>query len=168
MILSLSSDGFRQIQNNNKSTLRTASAYMLGVKNSILQNIYDFIMISSLKLISLSDTDYSMFVILVEDLPKSIIEPTDSNKVISMSTEVAVQSRNKKSGFHLVICFIGLLASYLTWGLLQEKIMTKQYVDSRGFIGQFSNSQFLVFVNRILAFAVAALYIVIFDQPTHR
>jgi len=57
---------------------------------------------------------------------------------------------------------------YLTWGYLQEKIMTTKYVDSTGQVGQFENSQFLVFVNRITAFGVALLWITILKQPRHR
>ena len=65
-------------------------------------------------------------------------------------------------------CFVGLQFSYLTWGVLQEKIMTRQYVDSTGKIGQFKDSQFLVFVNRIMAFAVALLCIMATKQPKHK
>ena len=64
-------------------------------------------------------------------------------------------------GATLVFCFFGLQGSYLTWGVLQEKIMTRTYTDSAGNEGQFKDSQFLVFVNRILAFAIALLYITV-------
>ena len=30
----------------------------------------------------------------------------------------------------LLFCFIGLQASYLTWGYVQEKVMTKEYSTS--------------------------------------
>ena len=44
-----------------------------------------------------------------------------------------------------------------------------QYVDSTGDTGQFKNSQFLVFVNRILAFTVALAYVTLGPaQPRHR
>ena len=66
------------------------------------------------------------------------------------------------------ILILGIQTFYLTWGVLQEKIMTRQYVDSAGNIGQFKDSQFLVFVNRILAFAVALLYISTTKQPRHK
>ena len=32
----------------------------------------------------------------------------------------------------LVICFFGLNINYLSWGILQEKIMTRTYQDSTG------------------------------------
>ena len=42
-------------------------------------------------------------------------------------------------------------------------------MDSTGDSGQFKNSQFLVFVNRILAFTVALAYITLGpSQPRHR
>lgn len=65
-------------------------------------------------------------------------------------------------------CFIGLNVSYLSWGLLQEKIITQQYVSyTTGADGQrvasepahFRDSQFLVFVNRLLAFALSAAWL---------
>ncbi|XP_050715601.1 adenosine 3'-phospho 5'-phosphosulfate transporter 1-like isoform X2 [Eriocheir sinensis] len=67
----------------------------------------------------------------------------------------------------LSFCFLGLQVSYLTWGVLQEKIMTKEYQNSEGSIGHFKDSQFLVFVNRILAFLLAAVYLTCTRQPRH-
>lgn len=65
-------------------------------------------------------------------------------------------------------CFVGLMVSYLTWGLLQEKIMTQQYesmdADETIRIDYFKDSQFLVFANRALAFLVAAIYLHAKDQ----
>ncbi|XP_013179664.1 PREDICTED: adenosine 3'-phospho 5'-phosphosulfate transporter 1, partial [Papilio xuthus] len=55
----------------------------------------------------------------------------------------------------LVFCFGGLMAAYLVWGLLQEKIMTQNYVMADGSLVRFDDSQLLVFVNRLLAFALA-------------
>ncbi|CAB3252476.1 unnamed protein product [Arctia plantaginis] len=46
----------------------------------------------------------------------------------------------------LAFCFTGLMAAYLVWGLLQEKIMTQNYVMSDGSLMKFNDSQFLVFV----------------------
>ena len=54
------------------------------------------------------------------------------------------------SALKLVWCALGLQVSYLTWGVLQERIMTQKYDGD-----VFSNSQFLVFVNRILALLLA-------------
>jgi len=68
----------------------------------------------------------------------------------------------------LLLCVAGLQVSYLTWGVLQEKIMTKDYSDgAEGSEGHFGNSQFLVFVNRILAFVMAGAYLLSTRQPRH-
>jgi len=68
----------------------------------------------------------------------------------------------------VIFCSLGLLGSFSTWGYLQEKIMTTQYEDSLGNKGQFVDSQFLVFVNRILAFLIALLVMVVRRQPRHK
>jgi adenosine 3'-phospho 5'-phosphosulfate transporter B2 len=54
-----------------------------------------------------------------------------------------------------VACFVGLQASYITWGLVQERIVTKAYGegDDAEF---FPSSTFLVFGNRFLALFLAA------------
>ena len=83
--------------------------------------------------------------------------------------EAAKQARSELAkAATLLGCFAGLMVSYLTWGYLQEKIMTKEYVASTGDRAQFKDSQFLVFVNRILAFGVALLYITFRRQPRHK
>ncbi|XP_076762467.1 adenosine 3'-phospho 5'-phosphosulfate transporter 1 isoform X2 [Xylocopa sonorina] len=68
----------------------------------------------------------------------------------------------------LLYCFFGLQISYLTWGYLQEKIMTQEYEDVMGNKDRFQDSQFLVFVNRILAFLMSGLYLTIQRQPQHK
>ncbi|EGI66733.1 Adenosine 3'-phospho 5'-phosphosulfate transporter 1, partial [Acromyrmex echinatior] len=68
----------------------------------------------------------------------------------------------------LIYCFLGLQISYLTWGYLQEKIMTQEYEDASGSKARFQDSQFLVFVNRILAFLMSGLYLLIQRQPQHK
>ena len=88
--------------------------------------------------------------------------------------EIKNQSGNKiestrKEILHLMGCFVGLQFAYLTWGYLQEGIMTQKYVNSSGHSGLFTDSQFLVFVNRILAFAIALLYITLSNTvPRHK
>lgn len=67
----------------------------------------------------------------------------------------------------LLFCSIGLQGSYLTWGILQEKVMTQEYSNSKGDVGRFKDSQFLVFVNRILAFSLSGSYILLRRQPRH-
>lgn len=69
----------------------------------------------------------------------------------------------------LLVCAAGLQASYLTWGVLQERVMTRSYgarsEEEQG--ERFQDSQFLVFMNRILALTVSGLWCVLFKQPRH-
>jgi adenosine 3'-phospho 5'-phosphosulfate transporter B2 len=50
----------------------------------------------------------------------------------------------------LAVCFVGLQVSYVTWGIIQEFIMTKSY-DT----GMFPSAVFLVCSNRLIAFLIA-------------
>lgn len=65
-------------------------------------------------------------------------------------------------------CFFGLMASYLVWGLLQEKIITQPYEsvtpEGHRFEEHFHDSQFLVFANRTLAFLIALIYLCVQNQ----
>lgn len=92
----------------------------------------------------------------------------DLNEETNAKKEDGQAKTMYQEGVQLVVCTVGLLGSYMTWGYLQEKIMTTSYVDSLGNKGQFKDSQFLVFVNRILAFALALLVIMFRRQPRHR
>lgn len=68
----------------------------------------------------------------------------------------------------LLYCFFGLQVSYLTWGYLQEKIITQEYENVAGNKDRFQDSQFLVFINRILAFLISGLYLIVQRQPQHK
>ena len=71
-------------------------------------------------------------------------------------------------GLTLLFCVAGLQGSYLTWGVLQEKIMTSEYGLTGESHGEyFKNSQFLVFINRILAFIIGSIVLCIKSQPVH-
>lgn len=65
-------------------------------------------------------------------------------------------------------CFFGLMASYLVWGLLQEKIITQPYEsvtpEGHKYEEHFNDSQFLVFANRTLAFLIAFSYLFLRNQ----
>lgn len=50
----------------------------------------------------------------------------------------------------LIFCFVGLQLSYLTWGYVQEKVMTTEYTT-----GRFPSATFCVFSNRVLAILVS-------------
>jgi adenosine 3'-phospho 5'-phosphosulfate transporter B2 len=56
------------------------------------------------------------------------------------------------------VCFCGLQASYLTWGYMQELIMTTQFnATDRVPSGKFPSAAFCVFSNRFLAVIVAVI-----------
>lgn len=63
----------------------------------------------------------------------------------------------------LAICTIGLQVAYLTWGYMQEKIMTQEYDGER-----FTTSRLLVLLNRLLAIVISGIYLRLFPQPKHR
>lgn len=66
----------------------------------------------------------------------------------------------KQECLTFLYCFCGLMISFLSWGVLQEKIMTVEYVGPDGKTkSHFTDSQFLVFVNRTLAFIISSSYL---------
>ncbi|UYV82994.1 SARDH [Cordylochernes scorpioides] len=99
---------------------------------------------------------------LVGNEPDLIVGESSDTKPSSKNTEQSFH----QDAVHLLLCFLGLQVTYLTWGVIQEKIMTRSYQDDRG-TGQFSDSQFLVFVNRVLAFVISGLYLLVSKQPRH-
>lgn len=74
---------------------------------------------------------------------------------------------SSQEAVQLLWCFGGLMVSYLTWGVLQEKIMTQHYRNFAGESTKFKDSQFLVFCNRMLAFIVAVTYLQWQPATTH-
>uniref|UniRef100_A0A7S2UAC2 Sugar phosphate transporter domain-containing protein n=1 Tax=Attheya septentrionalis TaxID=420275 RepID=A0A7S2UAC2_9STRA len=63
-----------------------------------------------------------------------------------------------KQAFKFLFCFIGLQASYLTWGYMQELIMTTTFnATPRCPDGRFPSAAFAVFSNRFLAIIVAMI-----------
>ena len=62
----------------------------------------------------------------------------------------------------MAFCFVGLQLSYLTWGYVQEKVMTTEYTT-----GRFPSATFCVFSNRVLAILVA-LALTVYRHRTAR
>jgi adenosine 3'-phospho 5'-phosphosulfate transporter B2 len=63
-----------------------------------------------------------------------------------------------KQAFKFGLCFMGLQLSYLTWGYMQELIMTTTFTPTpRVPSGKFPSAAFCVFSNRFLAVIVALL-----------
>lgn len=68
----------------------------------------------------------------------------------------------------LLFCSGGLLVSYLIWGVLQERVMVYRYRESEDEPGElFTNSQFIVFMNRILALVIACIAMQFVKQKPH-
>lgn len=104
---------------------------------------------------------------LVHSAVKLCFTGSDCEKIESQ--QKSSSSKTVSKDFILLLyCFIGLMGSYLTWGILQEKIMTQEYKNSEGKGSYFRDSQFLVFANRLLAFFIAAGYIFIKQQTRHK
>jgi len=75
-----------------------------------------------------------------------------------MAQAVASNPEFFKQASKLAACFCGLQASYLTWGYMQELIMTTQFeATERVPNGKFPSAAFCVFSNRFLAVIVAAV-----------
>ena len=99
---------------------------------------------------------------------KVCVQGNDPDINLGVSDSMKHEERPKTSFENFVIlmfCASGLQVSYLTWGVLQERIMTESYGASSTSAGEtFKSSQFLVFVNRILAFITAGC-VLHFQRP---
>ncbi|KAK3926131.1 Adenosine 3'-phospho 5'-phosphosulfate transporter 1 [Frankliniella fusca] len=94
------------------------------------------------------------------DLPKSV--ESTSNPLVQNHSQ-------GKRALQLLYCFGGLQTSYLIWGVLQEKIMTQasEYYNADDERANFKDSEFLVFVNRVLAFAFSGIHLMFTKHPRH-
>ncbi|XP_071962547.1 adenosine 3'-phospho 5'-phosphosulfate transporter 1-like [Antedon mediterranea] len=87
---------------------------------------------------------------------KSCVHGQDADVNLCEDTEQTTQKSTIPGWLTLLICVAGLQGSYLTWGVLQERIMAHEYGKDENNPGEkFKNSQFLVFMNRILALITA-------------
>jgi hypothetical protein len=53
----------------------------------------------------------------------------EPGSVVATTGDVVATPQQTSS--NLIFCFIGLQASYLTWGYVQEKVMTREYTTGR-------------------------------------
>ena len=74
------------------------------------------------------------------------VKVEDDDKLLDGLEESSKYSR----GMRLLFCFSGLMISYISWGISQERIMTKEYS-----FGKFTSSAFCVFGNRFLALFIS-------------
>ena len=91
-------------------------------------------------------------------------------KANSLKDDSTTPSSFSHATIKLLFCTAGLQVSYITWGVLQER-MTSTYeehaADGTVQLVKFQNSQFLVFVNRILALSIAFVYVFLRRQLLH-
>ena len=75
----------------------------------------------------------------------------------SDSNRSATEKTDNSTYVDFMLCFCGLQASYLVWGVMQEMIMNTKYDPSPlNPTGYFPSATFCVFSNRFLAIIVAA------------
>eukprot|EP00924_Labyrinthula_sp_SR-Ha-C_P005435 snap_masked-scaffold_1-processed-gene-31.20-mRNA-1 protein AED:0.09 eAED:0.09 QI:0/-1/0/1/-1/1/1/0/390 len=91
-------------------------------------------------------------------LPQSEDEEADHEK--TNGTPKKEMSFSQKAA-QLMFCVVGLLGSFLAWGLLQERIMTTEYKP-----GRFKSANFNVFCSRSFGLVLAALVVRYTKQPT--
>lgn len=103
---------------------------------------------------SIRDTINSLIQLFITNPSSSALADSNSKEVTNSSTDFT-----RRRFFKLIFSFFGLQISYLLWGLLQERIMTRTYANEK-----FSNSQFLVFVNRFLAMILAYISLKMFNR----
>ena len=68
-----------------------------------------------------------------------------------------------RAAIRLTVCAVGIQISYLLWGLMQERIMTKPYESGE----LFRSSKFLVFANRFLALIAAWIGLRLSGESVH-
>jgi len=83
-------------------------------------------------------------------LPLSLNEAKDS-----------LMSSRARNVYMLMYCFLGLQISYLSWGLLQEKIMTTEYEIESNFFG--THKQFAIAENLVTISSLRKNGIHLFD-----
>ncbi|KRZ29350.1 60S ribosomal protein L15 [Trichinella pseudospiralis] len=82
-------------------------------------------------------------------------------KMIQASDDHSNVSSLFSTFLRLCFCFVGLQVTYITWGVLQEKVMTQNYIRRNSavsnirLVDRFQDSEFLVFFNRLVAFLMS-------------
>ncbi|KRZ74201.1 60S ribosomal protein L15 [Trichinella papuae] len=82
-------------------------------------------------------------------------------KMIQASDDHSNVSTVFSTFLRLCFCFVGLQVTYITWGVLQEKVMTQNYIRRNSALSnvrsvdRFQDSEFLVFFNRLVAFLIS-------------
>lgn len=92
--------------------------------------------------------------------PQKSISPQSSNdsSVVSVNSAFIDNQEFYRQAIKFSFAFTGLLISYLTWGYMQELIMTTKFTPTANAPdGKFPSAAFCVFSNRFLAIIVAMI-----------
>jgi len=99
--------------------------------------------------------------LMVEQAKEKGNLPMGTARVEAANVSEAFEENNNSfyyQGLKLLFCFSGLQASYLTWGYMQELIMTTLFTPTENVPdGKFPSAAFCVFSNRFLAVIVGAI-----------
>lgn len=115
---------------------------------------------------SVSSNDSVMKPLMVETAEpadRSIPTGDDSpskkkNEAVALNSPAADQKDFTAQAMRFMFCFTGLQVSYLTWGYMQELIMTSTFEPTPSAPdGKFPSAAFCVFSNRFLAIIVAII-----------
>mmetsp|Transcript_3506 Transcript_3506/g.3933 ORF Transcript_3506/g.3933 Transcript_3506/m.3933 type:complete len:442 (+) Transcript_3506:117-1442(+) len=80
------------------------------------------------------------------------------NGFVARAFAGSANSEFAQQALKLAFCFMGLQASYLTWGYMQELIMTTEFKPTENVpSGKFPSAAFCVFSNRFLAVIIGAI-----------
>ena len=91
-------------------------------------------------------------------------ERADYKKDDGAGSDDSTKETFRQSAARLAVCTVGIQVSYLLWGLMQERIMTKPYETGE----LFRSSKFLVFANRFLALFAAMAGMAFSGEPLGR
>lgn len=83
-----------------------------------------------------------MYGVTSNELPLTIEDESSliaSEEDLKSNKQQKLRIKNTQNISHLLYCFFGLQISFLTWGILQEKIMTQNYSVHNSFIDNYSN-----------------------------
>lgn len=90
----------------------------------------------------------------------NVMSGAEAEKLIEKESVARVSSfgvfDSMSKHLKLLVCFFGLQLSYVTWGVVQELLMTQEYKP-----GRFRSATFCVFGNRFLALFVALAFVLV-------
>ena len=95
--------------------------------------------------------------------PKAVLRSQSSEAIASLFDDTTFnqeEATKKEVLSRLGVCVAGLLISFLVWGVLQERMLTKPYDGD-----YFTSSYGLVFLNRLGGFLISGALLYVFAPP---